>query len=107
MRRGIRVGRTIQFSIFFKHPSGSALAGQPYDITADDFEMSIKNAALTEVENLQVGSGFTITAPNQLTGVITPLTTGTAGIYKHDIIWTIAATGATPVAAEGTIIVKT
>lgn len=104
---GIKVGRTVQFRILFKYPKGSALAGQPYDITADTFEMSIKNAALAEVENLQVGSGFTIVAPNILIGVITPATTATAGKYTHDIIWTITASGATPTAAEGKIIVKT
>lgn len=100
--RGIKVGRTVQFRIYFKYPKTRL----PYDITADDFEMAILDSALSEVENLQVGSGFTITAPNILDGVITPLTTGMAGKYTFEIIWTIAATGATPTAADGKIIVK-
>lgn len=106
MRRGIRLNRTYQFRIVFKYPPGSSLAGQPYDIASDGFEMSIRDVSNVEVENLQVGSGFTIIAPNILVGVITPATTGTVGRYMHTITWTITANGATPIAAEGTIIVK-
>lgn len=68
--------------------------------------MSIKDATDVEVENLQVGTGFTIIAPNILVGVITSQTTGAAGPYKHTITWSITATGANPIAAEGTIIVR-
>ena len=98
---GLRVGHSYQFQIEITDEDGVAI-----DITADDFEMSILDSSLTEVENLQVGAGLSVTAPNVLLGLISSLTTGTAGRYTHTIVWTIAASGATPLFAQGKINVK-
>ena len=100
------IGMKAGFSYQFRVVVTDAATGDDINITADDFEMSILNAALVEVENLQVGSGFTIVSPNILVGVITSLTTATAGRYSHTIVWNIASSAASPLFAQGKIVVK-
>lgn len=97
----MKAGRSYQFQVEVTDEYGEQV-----NITSDAFEMSILNSIGVEVENLQVGSGFTIIAPNILQGVITSLTTGAAGTYTHTIVWNIAASGASPLLAQGKITVK-
>lgn len=99
---GMKEGKTYRFAIKF-YQSGTKT---PYDITGDAFEMSIKDSGNTEVENLQVLAGFTILETNILVGIITPLTTGTAGRYTHELTWDIGTAGNPAILLTGKIVVK-
>lgn len=64
------------------------------NITADDFELEILDAAGALVTTLVLGVGLSIVAPNKLNIAVGPPTTTTAGYYTGTLIWTRVSNGA-------------
>lgn len=99
----LRAGRSYSFKLAFK----SRENGAAIDISGDSFQCIIKDASGSVLETLELGSGIEFDAADGVVQVlIGSTTTDNAGKYSHSFIWQIASSGASPVVAEGKIIVK-
>ena len=68
-------------------------AGDPVNITADDFKMQIRRADSSVVKTLTVGSGITITGTNTIYGTVPAADTANLEpdyTYNYDIQWTLS-----------------
>lgn len=99
--KGFKVGFTYSDFVIFQNNDRSEK-----DINADTFSLVIKNADGTPVETLTLGAGLTIEGIGKLIWLIGTDTTGTAGIYTYELIWTQSDTGAVSPALVGRIIVE-
>jgi len=99
--KGFKVGFTYSDFVIFQNNDRSEK-----DINTDTFAFVITNAAGTVVETLTLGAGLTIEGLGKLIWLIGTDTTGTAGIYTYELIWTQSDTGAVSPALVGRIIVE-